>query len=370
MILINEYLDVFLEVFKFSVHNVFTSVAEVPGYLKWTFLFVRHWPKDLENAYYISKQSLPKYLEMGKILVAYFTKYIDMMYMSMKHLPKFLETIWEIAKNISLNLNWFYAISEFFNQYIRLMHRSFSWVQENFQRIWMILPNISIGIGSTAMTLRGPNWLNHNMEWLYKGVELLFKALADCSTIWMALPTYGFSPHFTGKSVLTLPTLRTLNKPVDWMYQALCWLYRGVLDCDHIWMTGVTQPTVEEKHEMSHEELGNLYQELLDLTSKISQVQKLEVTVPAMESVQQMILNIYDNVPSIPTEHVNEAVGYVSKVAETVSTEILHPSYELTVGYSFSSFQLASMICIHCWNITSHWMFFAAQLLLGPTWGF
>ena len=361
----NHYIEVFFEVLNFSLDDVYFYVANVPGMLKWSFLAVRHWPKDLENAYYISKQNLPKYLEMGRILLSYFVKYMDMMSMSVKHLPKFIELLWEIAKNISLNTP--YAISEFSHHYMKLMFKTFSWIQENIQRIKIVLPNFSLGVGSTALTLRGPNWLNENIEWLYQGIELLFKALADCSTIWMALPTQGLSPDFTGKAVLSLPTLRTLNKPVDWMYQALCWLYGGVLDCDQIWMSGVTQPTLDDKQKMTHEELGNLYQELLDLSSKISQVQKLEVTVPPMESVQQMILKL---VPSIPSEHVHEAVGYVSKVAETVSTEIIKPSYELTVVYSFSGYEFASILCIHCWNLASDWLLLTAQLLLGPTWGF
>ena len=84
------------------------------------------------------------------------------------------------------------------------MHKSLSWVQENIERLQ------TVGVDSTALTLRGPDWLNNNAEWLYQGIELLFKALSDCSTIWMALPTRGLSPDFTGRSVLTLPTLRTL----------------------------------------------------------------------------------------------------------------------------------------------------------------
>ena len=362
----NQYIEVLFEVLNFSRRNLYSYVGEVPGYLKWSFLAVRHWPKDLENAFYISKQNLPKYIEMGKVLMTYLKKYMDKMTLSIKHLPRFIELLWGITKNITLNLNWLYALSDFSDHYIELMHRSYRWVQENVER----LSNIPMGVDSTALTIRGPNWLNNNVEWLYQGVEILFKALADCSTIWMALPTRGLSPDFTGKSVLTLPTLRTLNKPVDWMYQALCWLYRGVLDCDQIWMSGVTQPTVDEKTKMTHAELGNLYQELLDLSSKISQVEKLEVTIPAIQAVQQMVLKLYANVPAIPSEHVKDAVGYVTKVAETVSTEIIQPSYELTVVYSYGGFEIASILCIRCWQVAGNWLLLTAQLLLGPTWGF
>ena len=352
------------EVLDYSIENIMNQVSRVPIFLKWTFLAIRHWPKDLENAYYISKHNLPKYLEMGKMLMTYLKKYIDMMCVSVKHLPKFVELIWGIAKNLFLSFNWLSQLSEFYQHYTELMHKSLSWVQANVERLQ------TVGVDSTALTLRGPDWLNHNAEWLYQGIELLFKALSDCSTIWMALPTRGLSPDFTGRSVLTLPTLRTLNAPVDWMYRGLCWLYRGVLDCDQIWMSGITQPELSEEQKMTHEELGHLYQELLDLSSKINQVEKLEVTVPAMESLKQMIVKLYDTVPSIQNEKLREAVGYVSAVAESVSTEVLQPSYELTVVYSSTGWEVASILCIQCWEVAAHWVIITAQLLLGPTWGF
>ena len=97
-----------MEVFEeldFSIENIMNQVSRVPTFLKWTFLAIRHWPKDLENAYYISKHNLPKYLEMGKVLMTYLKKYIDMMCMSVKHLPRFVELIWGISKNLLLSFN-------------------------------------------------------------------------------------------------------------------------------------------------------------------------------------------------------------------------------------------------------------------------